>query len=245
MSARDVYLPAGGWTDVFTGVHYAGGSTVRVYNGIATTPLFARDGAVLPAVRVVSPITSADFPALSLNVFDGGDGSYTLYEDDGETVDYKAGDVRKTLFTHTENGAQGSLAIAKAEGAFKTDYTVRTYTVRIHSERAIENVKLDGKAVNAARIGKDSAAAPLAETGAAPDGTVYAVTFTASMDAAHTLTWETAASGDLDGDGAVTLRDVLLAARAALRGTYLADGDLNADGKITTEDVTRLLARIF
>ena len=54
-----------------------------------------------------------------------------------------------------------------------------------------------------------------------------------------------AASGDLDGDGAVTLRDVLLAARAALRGTYLADGDLNADGKITTEDVTRLLARIF
>ena len=122
---------------------------------------------------------------------------------------------------------------------------MRTYTVRIHSERAIENVKLDGKAVNAARIGKDSAAAPLAETGAAPDGTVYAVTFTASMDAAHTLTWETAASGDLDGDGAVTLRDVLLAARAALRGTYLADGDLNADGKITTEDVTRLLARIF
>ena len=245
MSARDVYLPAGGWTDVFTGTHYAGGGTVRVCNGIETTPLFARDGAVLPAVKVVSPIEGADFPALSLNVFDGGDGSYTLCEDDGETVDYRTGDVRKTLFTHTETGARGSLAIAKAEGAFTTDYTARTYTVRIHSEKTIENVKLDGRTVEVTRLAKDAAAAPLAETGAAPDGTVYEVTFTAPMNAAHTLTWEMAASGDLDGDGAVTVRDVLLAARAALNGTYTADGDLNADGKITAEDVTRLLARIF
>ena len=245
MSARDVYLPAGGWTDVFTGTHYAGGGTVRVCNGIETTPLFARDGAVLPAVKVVSPIEGADFPALSLNVFDGGDGSYTLCEDDGETVDYRAGDVRKTLFTHTETGARGSLAIAKAEGAFTTDYTARTYTVRIHSEKVIENVRLDGRTVEVTRLAKDTAAAPLAETGAAPDGTVYEVTFTAPMNAAHTLTWETAASGDLDGDGAVTVRDVLLAARAALNGTYTADGDLNTDGKITAEDVTRLLARIF
>ena len=245
MSARDVYLPAGGWTDVFTGTHYAGGGTVRVCNGIETTPLFARDGAVLPAVKVVSPIEGADFPALSLNVFDGGDGSYTLCEDDGETVDYRTGDVRKTLFTHTETGARGSLAIAKAEGAFTTDYTARTYTVRIHSEKAIENVRLDGRTVEVTRLAKDTAAAPLAETGAAPDGTVYEVTFTATMNAAHTLTWEMAASGDLDGDGAVTVRDVLLAARAALNGTYTADGDLNADGKITAEDVTRLLARIF
>ena len=244
MSARDVYLPAGGWTDVFTGTHYAGGGTVRVCNGIETTPLFARDGAVLPAVKVVSPIEGADFPALSLNVFDGGDGSYTLCED-GETVDYRTGDVRKTLFTHTETGARGSLAIAKAEGAFTTDYTARTYTVRIHSEKAIENVRLDGRTVEVTRLAKDTAAAPLAETGAAPDGTVYEVTFTATMNAAHTLTWEMAASGDLDGDGAVTVRDVLLAARAALNGTYTADGDLNADGKITAEDVTRLLARIF
>ena len=245
VSARDVYLPAGGWTDVFTGTHYAGGGTVRVCNGIETTPLFARDGAVLPAVKVVSPIEAADFPALSLNVFDGGDGSYTLYEDDGETVDYRTGDVRKTLFTHTETGARGSLAIAKAEGAFTTDYTARTYTVRIHSEKTIENVKLDGRTVEVTRLAKDAAAAPLAETGAAPDGTVYEMTFTAPMNAAHTLTWEMAASGDLDGDGAVTVRDVLLAARAALNGTYTADGDLNTDGKITAEDVTRLLARIF
>ena len=153
--------------------------------------------------------------------------------------------MRKTLFTHTETGARGSLAIAKAEGAFTTDYTARTYTVRIHSEKAIENVKLDGRTVEVTRLAKDAAAAPLAETGAAPDGAVYEVTFTATMNAAHTLTWEMAASGDLDGDGAVTVRDVLLAARAALNGIYTADGDLNADGKITAEDVTRLLARIF
>lgn len=245
VSARDVYMPTGGWTDVFTGTHYAGGSTVRVYNGIGTTPLFARDGAILPAVKVASPIVSADFPALSLNVFDGGDGSYTLCEDDGETVDYKSGEVRKTQFAYTEADSTGSLVIAKAEGGFTTDYTARTYTVRLHSEKRIENAMLDGKTVTVTRIEKDASAAPLAETGAAPDGTVYEITFTVSMDASHTLTFARAASGDADGDGKVTVRDALVTLRAALTDTYLADADMDGDGKMTVADATLLLGLIF
>ena len=238
-------MPTGGWTDVFTGTHYAGGSTVCVYNGIGTTPLFARDGAIIPAVKVVSPIVSADFPALSLNVFDGGDGSYTLCEDDGETVDYKSGEVRKTQFAYTEADSTGSLVIAKAEGGFTTDYTARTYTVRLHSEKRIENAMLDGKAVTVTRIEKDASAAPLAETGAAPDGTVYEITFTASMDASHTLTFARAASGDADGDGRLTVRDALVTLRAALTDTYLADADMDGDGKMTAADATLLLGLIF
>ena len=92
-------------------------------------------------------------------MFDGGDGSYTLCEDDGETVDYKSGEVRKTQFAYTEADSTGSLVIAKAEGGFTTDYTARTYTVRLHSEKRIENAMLDGKAVTVTRIEKDASAA--------------------------------------------------------------------------------------
>ena len=245
MSARDVYIPAGGFTDVFDGTHYAGGETVRVYHGIETTPLYARDGAVLPAVRAVSPITAADFPALSLNVFDGGDGTYTLCEDDGESVDYLAGKVRKTTVTHTERGNAGSITIARAEGSFKTDYTARTYTIRLHTEKRIADVKLDGKAVEVVRIERDADAAPLAETGAAPDGTVYTLTFDAAMDAEHVLTYSMLASGDADGDGALTVRDALVSLAAVLRGDYLADADMDGDGKLTVSDVTLLVGSIF
>ena len=242
-TARDVYLPAGGWIDVFTGKTYAEAGTYRVTNGIETTPLFARVGAILPAVKAVSPITAADFEALSLNVFPGGDGSYTLYEDDGETLGYQTGKQRTTAMTQTATASGGSLTIGAAAGSFTTAYTARTVTVRLHSAAAISHAMLDGKPAAVKRIPRDSAAFPLAETGAAPDSDVYEITFEASLASAHTLTWATV-RGDLDGDGEVTVRDALLLLRALLCGTADAASDMDGDGAVILQDVFTLLSSI-
>ena len=242
-TARDVYLPAGGWIDVFTGKTYAEAETYRVTNGIETTPLFARVGAILPAVKAVSPITAADFEALSLNVFPGGDGSYTLYEDDGETLGYQTGKQRTTVMTQTATASGGSLTIGAAAGGFTTAYTARTVTVRLHSASAISHAMLDGKPAAVKQIPRDSAAFPLAETGAAPDSDVYEITFEASLASAHTLTWATV-RGDLDGDGEVTVRDALLLLRALLCGTADAASDMDGDGAVTLQDVFTLLRSI-
>ena len=242
-TARDVYIPAGGFTDLFTGKYYPEAGTYRVTNGIETTPLFVRTGAILPAVKAVSPITAADFAALSLNVFTGGDGSYTLYEDDGETLDYQSGKLRKTTVTQTAAAGGGSLTIGAATGDFTTDYTARTVTVRLHSASAIGNVRLDGKPATVTRIPRDSAAFPLAETGAAPDSDVYEITFEASLASAHTVTWE-AARGDLDGDGRITVRDALAALRILLDTGSDTAADLDGDGRVTLQDVVLILAEV-
>ena len=242
-TARDVYIPAGGFMDVFTGKTYAEAGTYRVTNDIETTPLFVRAGAILPAARAVSPITAADFPAISFNVFTGSDGSYTLCEDDGETLGYQAGRLRKTTVTQTAAVGGGSLTVGAAAGDFTTDYTVRKVTVRLHSATAIGNVLLDGKAVVATRIPRDSAAFPLAESGAAPDGDVYEITFDAPLSAARTLTWTTV-RGDLDGDGRLTVWDALAAIRILLEAGSDTAADLDGDGRVTLQDVVLILAKV-
>ena len=211
VTARDVYIPEGGWIDLFTGKLYDKAGTYRVYNGIETSPVFARVGAVLPAIKVVSPMTGADFKALSLNVFAGGDGSYTLYEDDGDTLRYQSGKVRETAFTHTANATGGTLDIAAATGDFTTDYTSRTYTIRVHGTKPVAKAALDGKTVSVTKIAKRASALPFAETGAAPDSDVYEITFDAPLASAHTLTWSSIDTvlGDANGDGTVTVLDAL------------------------------------
>ena len=243
VTARDVYMPAGGWIDLFTGERYDEAGTYRVYNGIGTSPVFARVGAIIPAVKVVSPIPGADFPELSLNLFTGGDGSYTLYEDDGETLSYQADKVRRTAFTHTAGETGGKLEIAAATGDFTTDYTSRTYTIRLHTADAITAVKLDGRVVGVTKRAQDADAFPLAECGAAPDGDVYEVSFDADLAASHTLTWSTATvlAGDANGDGTVTVTDALCALRALIAGVTIPAADIDGDGVLALADILQIL----
>ena len=243
VTARDVYMPAGGWIDLFTGERYDEAGTYRVYNGIETSPVFARVGAIIPAVKVVSPIPGADFPALSLNIFTGGDGSYTLYEDDGETLSYQADKVRRTAFTHTADETGGKLDIAAATGDFTTDYTGRAYTIRLHTAETITEVRLDGRVLGVTKLAQDTEAFPLAECGAAPDGDVYEISFDGDLAASHTLTWSTAAvlAGDANGDGTVTVADALYALRALIAGLTIPAADMDGDGVLALADILQIL----
>ena len=120
---------------------------------------------------------------------------------------------------------------------------MRKVTVRLHSATAIGNVLLDGKAVVATRIPRDSAAFPLAENGAAPDGDVYEITFDVPLSAARTLTWTTV-RGDLDGDGRLTVWDALAAIRILQDAGSDTAADLDGDGRVTLQDVVLILAKV-
>lgn len=221
VSARDVFIPDGEWIDVFSGEKYVGPKTVRVYHGVETTPLFVRAGAVVPAAKEASPIVAADFEELSLNVYAGGNGSYTLYEDDGESTDYENGEVRKTQISHvgTDNG--GMISVSAANGGFDTDYTARKWTVRVHSDKEILSASVNNRSVKVTKITADLSALPFAEGGAAPDGDVYEITFVADMDTAAAIMYSTdeevnSIFGDMNGDGIVSLLDVITLLKALL-----------------------------
>ena len=99
MAGTEVFLPQGLWTDWFTGVVYRGGQTLTVCRTLENMPVFLKAGAIVP-VQAHEPGSRAlgNAPCMELYVATGADGSFTLVEDDGETLAYRQGKVSKTRF---------------------------------------------------------------------------------------------------------------------------------------------------
>lgn len=101
-----VWLPEGRWTDFFTGSIYRGGRWVTMYRDLDSIPVLAPAGAIVPMyANGDTNDLSAEQP-LEIHIWRGS-GSYTLYEDDGETNAFRQGHFANTRFTVEETG--GSL----------------------------------------------------------------------------------------------------------------------------------------
>ena len=80
MAAKDIWLPEGVWTDIFTGDVYHGGRWVSVVRWLDTLPVLAKAGGffVLDGRKHTNRIDNPD--KLTVMAF-SGDGAYTLHEE--------------------------------------------------------------------------------------------------------------------------------------------------------------------
>ena len=124
-----VWIPEGRYTDIFTGRIYKGNQFVEMFRDLETIPVLAKEGAIIP-MSVNDRTNDCTNPeALEILVYRGNN-TFTLYEDDGETLSYQNGEYLKTAFTVAENGNKVSFKISKAEGDATVVPEVRTYTVK-------------------------------------------------------------------------------------------------------------------
>ena len=85
--SRTVYLPEGtGWWDFWTQRRYEGGQTIEASAPLETLPLYVRDGSILPMADPVQTTADLGEGQFSLQIYPGADGSFTLYQDDAETL---------------------------------------------------------------------------------------------------------------------------------------------------------------
>ncbi len=142
----DVYLPAGGWFNYHSGEFIdSGGETVEIESlpdGILRAPLLVRDGAILPLMPVDANTGNLlgqqrdgnNNHSLIFAIYHASqDGSFTLYEDDGETIAYQTGAVRETHITHTRENGNMTIAISPAEGTFEGAPDSREIEIRLIS----------------------------------------------------------------------------------------------------------------
>ena len=109
-SMRRVYLPEGICYDWWNNTEYKGGKNIEREVDLAIMPLFVRAGAIIP-FDPLRQYTSepVDMP-IELKVFKGDDGSFTMYEDDGISLDYLENkNITLTDFIWNDNA--GSLTI--------------------------------------------------------------------------------------------------------------------------------------
>ncbi len=201
--SREVFLPDGVWTDVWTGERYTGPDTIAVSHPLETSPIFVKQGSVIPLADNMKNTNSGDWSHLTLDVYPGTESSsVTLYEDDTDTVAYKDGKFRTTEIT-LAGGATQTLTIYPAEGSFTGSraFRNRDYTVRVHGRSdwgELTAATRNGKAVTFTKVERDANADPLANTGGARDADVYEFSFRAGVGEKSVVTL-TFASATEDG----------------------------------------------
>ena len=114
---RTVVLPKGDWYDFYTGKYVGNGEKITVTPGLDRIPVYVKDGAVLPFMeaRLHAP-KAGEKVNLEIRHYGKADGSYRLYDDDGETFDYEKGAYSWRDITVTRD-KKGKLkgTISKAE----------------------------------------------------------------------------------------------------------------------------------
>lgn len=145
---KHIYLPAGEWTDWFSGKHYAGGQaivhTVDAQNW-SDIPLYIRAGAIIPlqppmdyvGEKPLTEVTVEVFPAASRSSFD-------YYDDDGRTYAYEQGSYFLQTLTTQRHGQNVQFATGKPRGGFKP--RLAFYLLKIHGNDATA-VRCNGKAL--------------------------------------------------------------------------------------------------
>ena len=86
------YLPAGAdWYDFKTKERYVGGQWINKKIDLDSIPVFVKAGSILPMESALDYATQKVSTPLKLEIFQGADGSFIFYEDEGEGYDYENG----------------------------------------------------------------------------------------------------------------------------------------------------------
>jgi alpha-D-xyloside xylohydrolase len=125
---RTVVLPPGtSWYDFWTGTMIAGGQTIDAPAPYDAMPVHVRAGSIVPFGPELQWTGEKPADPVTLFVYAGKDGSFTLYEDDGLTYGYEKGAF--TRIPVRWDDATGTLSLGRREGSFPGMLAQRTFEV--------------------------------------------------------------------------------------------------------------------
>ena len=139
------YLPKGAWWyDFSTGKSYKGGQTVTLETSLDCVPMFVRAGSILPLGPEMQYVGEKSWDNLEIRVYPGADGSFTLYEDEGDFYHYEQGSYATITFGW--NDKSRTLTIGTRQGDYKGMILNRKFTIVLPDGTA-KSVDYDGNAL--------------------------------------------------------------------------------------------------
>ena len=122
------YLPKGAtWYDFWTNKKYNGGQNVTLSTTLDRVPMFVRAGSILPLGPEMQYVGEKTWDNLEMRVYPGANGSFVLYEDEGDTYNYEKGQY--TTITFDWNDSKKMLTIGDRQGNYPGMLKTRTFTV--------------------------------------------------------------------------------------------------------------------
>jgi alpha-glucosidase (family GH31 glycosyl hydrolase) len=97
-TSREVYLPKGQWYDWFTNELHNGGNVVSKAVDLSIMPIYVRAGSIIPFDPVRQYTAQATSEPTTLRIYRGANGEFTMYEDDGISLEYLDEKYKLTRF---------------------------------------------------------------------------------------------------------------------------------------------------
>jgi len=141
-ASRRVYLPAGPWHDFWTEQRHDGGRELTRNVDLETMPLYVRGGAILPLGPVKQYVNEVVDEPMTLQIYPGTDGAFTLYEDDGASFDHERGEWMGIEMRWTDR--ERRLDVRLAAGSKMRPPNARRLRVRVAGSRDVRNATFTG-----------------------------------------------------------------------------------------------------
>ena len=127
-TSRSVYLPSGTtWYDFWSGASSAGGTSVTSNADIMSMPLFVKGGSIVPLGPNLQYTNQKQADTIELRVYPGANGSFTLYEDEGDNYNYETGKYATIPITYKDSPK--NLIIGDRVGSFTGMLQSRVFKV--------------------------------------------------------------------------------------------------------------------
>jgi alpha-D-xyloside xylohydrolase len=154
---RSVYLPqTTGWYDFWTGKAVPPGTQIEAAAPYDSIPLFVRAGSIVPFGPELQYIAEKPSAPITLYVYEGANGSFKLYEDQGLNYDYEKGAFSEIPVEW--NDSTQTLNIGERKGSFEGMLQRRKFEIVLVSKDApvefsfapkpIRTVEYDGAPVS-------------------------------------------------------------------------------------------------
>lgn len=128
--AREIYLPKGtNWYDFWTNEYFEGGQTIVADASIDRIPLFVKHGSILPMTCFMNYVDEIPDAPIEIRVYPGMDAEFELYEDEGNSYRYEAGNYAITNLTWSEK--EQELVIGEVTGEYPGFIKDRVYKVNV------------------------------------------------------------------------------------------------------------------
>jgi len=142
---RGVYLPAGDWYDYWTGRPVKGGRWTNAPVTLDSIPIYVRAGAFLFTQPVVQHTGEMPGQPLRVSVYPAKTSEAELYEDDGESLEYRDGGFARRRFAQRRETGCAAVEVAAPAGRYRP--AARDLVLRIRTEGEPGRVWLDRTAL--------------------------------------------------------------------------------------------------
>jgi alpha-glucosidase/alpha-D-xyloside xylohydrolase len=111
-TSRTLYLPHGAWFDFWTNTKRDGGREISRDVDLDTLPLYVRAGAIVPMGPLKQFTGEQVDGPLTFTVYPGADGRFSLYDDDGESFDFRSGAFMRVELQWNDRSRRLTLKLA-------------------------------------------------------------------------------------------------------------------------------------